>query len=89
MISLNSLNLNRWVNNYVGIKMGKRTVLTCDLCDGSDMGEYLVLKGKKRWFGWQECGMERKKVFICECCQESIRSAAIQDRKLREKEKER
>lgn len=53
--------------------MGKRTVLTCDLCDGSDMGEYLVLKGKKRWFGWQECGMERKKIFICESCQESIK----------------
>ena len=67
--------------------MPKVTQITCDLCGGSDMGSEIVFKVKKRWFSWYETGLSTKKIYICEGCQESLKNAAIQDRKLREKER--
>nr|DAK92784.1 MAG TPA: nucleic-acid-binding protein [Caudoviricetes sp.] len=60
--------------------------LTCDLCGSEDMGEYLVLRGKKRWFSWMECGYNRIKIYICETCQKKIKEAATFSRKETEDE---
>ena len=66
--------------------MGKETVLSCDLCGGETMGDYIVIKCKKRWNLWYESGFNSEKIYICERCQNSIRNAAVEDRKKEETE---
>ena len=60
----------------------------CSLCGGDDLGEYLIFKAKKRWYGWGETGLDRKTICICEECQKSLQVAAKVDRKSREKEED-
>lgn len=67
--------------------MGRKTVLSCDLCGGETMGNYIIIKCKQRWDEWDESGFYSKKLYICERCQKSIRNAAVEDRKKEEAEK--
>ena len=64
----------------------KQTIITCDLCGGDDMGCYIVIKAKQKWWCWYETGFSRRKIYICENCQESLCAAAKQDRKNRRRE---
>lgn len=68
--------------------MPKVTRITYDLCGSSVLGSEIVFKVKKRWFSWYETGLSTKKICICEDCQESLKKAAVSDRKLRGRKNE-
>lgn len=57
--------------------MGVRKVITCDLCDTEDVGEYLVIHAKRKWYLWTEEGLSREKIYICEGCQKRLKAAAV------------
>lgn len=59
----------------------------CSLCGGRPDGSYLIIKGLEHWEGFDDRGVTTKKICICEHCRLSIKEAAEQDRKLREKER--
>ena len=65
-----------------------RKTLICNLCEKPNIDEYITFTVKQTYFDWYEHGLSRKRIHICMDCIESLKSAAKQDRKLREKEDE-
>ena len=65
-----------------------RKTVTCDLCEKPNINLYITFTVKQTWYSWYEHGLSRKRIHICMNCIESLKSAAKQDRKLREKENE-
>ena len=60
--------------------MGVRKVITCDLCGTEDLGDYLIILAKQFWESWWECGLCRRKIYICEGCQKRLKAAAVYSR---------